>query len=92
VEDEDEYSVEGEAANLFVECRARRECPMAQSNPSIWESGFKLDILEFQGCLQPEEFPDWVSVVDEILDFQEVPDDRRVPLVSTKFRGRAIAW
>jgi hypothetical protein len=31
-------------------------------------------------------------VVKEILDFKEVADDRRVPLVATKFKERATVW
>jgi hypothetical protein len=42
--------------------------------------------------MQPEEFLDWVTAVEEILEFKEVPNDKRVPLVATKFRGRAAAW
>jgi hypothetical protein len=45
---------------------------------------FKLDILEFKGDLQPEEFMDQVATVREVLDFKEVPEDRRVSLVTTK--------
>jgi hypothetical protein len=48
---------------------------MEQTHANQWEASFKLDILEFQGCLQPEEFIDWVAVVEEVLDFKEVPDD-----------------
>ena len=47
--------------------------------------GFKLNILEFQGDLQPEEFMDWVAIVGEVLDFKEVPKNQRVSLVTTKF-------
>ena len=56
------------------------------------ESGFKLDIPEFKGCLQPEEFLDWVAAVEEILEFKKVPQDKRVSLMATKFKGRAAAW
>jgi hypothetical protein len=41
--------------------------------------------------MQPEEFLDLVAAIEEILEFKEVPDDKRVPLVATKFRGRAAA-
>jgi hypothetical protein len=46
--------------------------------------GFKLDIPEFQGDLQPKELMDQVAAVGEVLDFKEVPEDRRVSLVATK--------
>ena len=35
-------------------------------NSNRWESGFKLDIPEFKGCLQPKEFLDWVAAIEEI--------------------------
>ena len=63
-----------------------------QAHANRWESGFKLEIPEFLGGMQPEEFLDWVAAVEEILEFKRVPDDRRVSLVATKFRGRAAAW
>ena len=57
-----------------------------------WESGLKIDILEFHGGLQPEEFFDWVNAVEEVLEFKQVPEDRRVSLIATRLRGRAGAW
>ncbi|CAL9001111.1 unnamed protein product [Prunus brigantina] len=30
--------------------------------------------------------------IEEVLDFKDVPQDKRVPLVATRFRGRATAW
>jgi hypothetical protein len=66
--------------------------PPAQAHANQWESGFKLDILEFSRGMQPEEFLDWVAAVEEILNFKEVLEDRWVSLVATKFRGRATTW
>jgi hypothetical protein len=62
------------------------------NNASRWKVGFKIETPEFQGCLQLEEFRDRVAIVEEILDFKEVPRDRRVPLVTTKLRGKAVVW
>ena len=69
-----------------------RRRPLAQAHANRWESEFKLEMLEFQGGLQLEEFLDWVAAVEEILDFKEVPEDRRVSLVIAKFQGKAAAW
>ena len=91
-EDEVDYNVEGEVENPFAGHRRMKEKPLVSYNLNRWESGFKLDILEFKGCLQPEEFLDWVVAVEEILEFKEVPQDKRVSLVATKFRGCAAAW
>ena len=77
-EDEVDYNVEDEMENPFAGQRRRREKPLVSYNSNKWESGFKLDIPEFKGCLQPEEFLDWVAAVEEILEFKEVPQDKRV--------------
>ncbi|KAH7859136.1 hypothetical protein Vadar_032049 [Vaccinium darrowii] len=52
----------------------------------------KIELPEFHGTMSPEEFLDWVTAVEEIMEFKEVPMDRRVPLMATRFRGRASAW
>ncbi|XP_022876690.1 uncharacterized protein K02A2.6-like [Olea europaea var. sylvestris] len=63
-----------------------------QEDNRRWESGFKVDIPEFHGGLSPEEFLDWVTAVEEVLEFKDVPADKCVPLVATRLRGRAAAW
>ena len=57
-----------------------------------WEAGMRTEILEFHGSLHPEEFLNWLATVEEILDFKDVPENKRVPLVATRLRGRATAW
>jgi hypothetical protein len=57
-----------------------------------WETGLKVDIPEFHGGLQADEYLDWINTVDEVLEFKQVPEDRRVALVATKLRGRVGAW
>jgi hypothetical protein len=47
----------------------------AQAHANQWGNGFKLNILEFQGDLQPEEFLDWVLAVEEVFEFNGVPDE-----------------
>jgi len=66
--------VEDEVDNPFAGRKARRECPFVPSNTSRWESRFKLDIPEIQGCLQSEEFLDWVATVEEVLDFKMIEE------------------
>lgn len=57
-----------------------------------WETGFCIDIPEFTGTFNPEEFLDWLNMVEEILEFKRVPDNMRVPLVATNFKNRVSAW
>jgi hypothetical protein len=35
---------------------------------------------------------DWLIVVEEVLEFKGVPENKRVSLVATRFRERAAAW
>ncbi|GJV77240.1 hypothetical protein Tco_1508824 [Tanacetum coccineum] len=57
-----------------------------------WEQSFKVEILTFAGSLKLEDFIDWLSQANEIMDFKNVPDDRCVPLVVIRLRSRAHAW
>ncbi|CAA7034520.1 unnamed protein product [Microthlaspi erraticum] len=57
-----------------------------------WENGFKLDLPEFTGSLQPEDFIDWLNTTEELMSFKEVPAYMKVALVATRFGGRASAW
>ncbi|EEF36882.1 conserved hypothetical protein [Ricinus communis] len=70
----------------------QRQRPNAVDNNRHWESGMRTEIPEFHGSLQAEEFLDWLPTVEEILDFKGVREDKRVPLIATRLRGRAIAW
>ena len=62
------------------------------NQPIRWEASFKSDIPEFQGTLNLEDFIDWLNMVEEILEFRQVPDDARVSMVVTHFKGQAMAW
>ena len=57
-----------------------------------WELGMRMKVPKFQGNLQPEEFLEWLGVVEEILEFKNVPNNSKVALVATRLRGRAAAW
>ena len=52
----------------------------------------KTEIPEFKGGMLAEEFLDWLSNLEEIFDFKELPEHRRDKLVATRLRGRAMAW
>ena len=70
--------------NPYAERRKHGRQHHAQAYATRWVDGFKLDILEFQGDLQPKEFMDQVAAVGEVLDFKDVPEDRWVSLVAAK--------
>lgn len=52
----------------------------------------KVDLPEFQGRLQPEEFLDWLSAVEKFFEYKEIPEIQKVKLVATRLRGYASSW
>lgn len=56
------------------------------------EAGFKVELPDFHGTLSPEDLIDWITNVEELLEFKNVPAHRRVALVATRFKGRASTW
>lgn len=58
-----------------------------------WEFGIEVEILEFHGGFQAEEFLNWLATVKDILEFRVAPEDRKVPLVATRLRGHeTVRW
>jgi hypothetical protein len=68
--------MENEDGNPFVERGVHGHQPLVQAQANWRESGFKLNIPEFNGGLQPEEFLDWIAAVEEVLEFKGVLEDR----------------
>ncbi|GKE00250.1 putative nucleotidyltransferase, ribonuclease H [Tanacetum coccineum] len=64
-----------------------------ESENPRWESGMRVNILEFDGnTLNPEGFIDWLVAVKEVFEFKDIPENKRVSLITTKLRGRASEW
>lgn len=57
-----------------------------------WESGFKWEIPKFHGRACGEELLDCLVAVNELLEFKQVPAEKQVALVVTKFHGGAGTW
>ena len=78
----EEEEVEGEFLNPFgghVQGGRRPMMGIPRDNResrSRWDAGLKIDIPEFQGSVQPEEFLDWIYAVEEVLDFKVVPENK----------------
>ncbi|GER43961.1 gag-pol polyprotein [Striga asiatica] len=66
--------------------------PIEGGDGSRWDQGFRVDILEFVGSTDGSEFLEWWAAVEAFLRFKDVPDDKLVDLVATRFRGRATTW
>lgn len=57
-----------------------------------WESRFKLDIPEFHGSHNADEFLDWLTSSESIFYSAGIPSYACVNLAARKFRGGAPAW
>nr|GEX80559.1 hypothetical protein [Tanacetum cinerariifolium] len=53
---------------------------------------FKVDIPEFDGKIQPDEFLDSLHMVEKVFGFKEVSEDQKVKLVAIKLRKHAGLW
>jgi hypothetical protein len=52
----------------------------------------KVDIPDFEGKMQPDDFIDWLTTVERIFDFKDVPENRKVKVVAIKLRKHASIW
>ncbi|KAL5764411.1 hypothetical protein ACOSQ2_017005 [Xanthoceras sorbifolium] len=52
----------------------------------------KVEIPEFEGKSQSDEFVEWLNTVDRIFDYQDVPENKKVKLVAIKLRKHASFW
>lgn len=58
----------------------------------IRSMGVKIDVPEFDGKAQPDDFIDWLSTVERVFDLKDIPDKYKVKLVAIKLRKYASLW
>jgi len=75
-------SSEGEPLRRF---RGARRMPKNSND-------FKVEILEFEGKLDPDEFLEWLYPIKRVFDYKEIPDDKNVKLVALRLRRYASLW
>jgi len=52
----------------------------------------EVEILQFQGKLDPDEFLEWRHTVERIFQYKHVPEDEKVKLVALRLRKYASLW
>ena len=62
--------------------------PLSNSN----SNDFRIELPEFEGKLDPDEFLDWLQTVERIFDYKEVSEDKKVKLVALRLRKYASLW
>jgi len=63
--------------------------PRRERRQASNSNGFKIDILEFEGKLDPDDFVEWLQTVKRIFKFKEISKDKKVKLVALKLRKYA---
>ena len=43
---------------------------------------FRVEIPEFEGKLDPNEFVEWLSTIEQIFEYKEIPRDNKAKLVA----------
>ncbi|GKE32922.1 reverse transcriptase domain-containing protein [Tanacetum coccineum] len=54
--------------------------------------GLKIEILEFIGKVHPDDFIDWLSMVERVFDVRDILDKLKVKLVAIKLQKHASLW
>ena len=55
--------------------------------------GIRIELPEFDGRAQPDEFIDWLHTVERVFDLRDIPDKDKVKLVAIKLKKYAsLLW
>lgn len=61
--------------------------------PGQWHSNdIKVEIPEYDGKLDPDEFVEWMRTVECSFDYKETFDEHKVKIVAMKLRRYASTW
>lgn len=63
--------------------------PPFNRNPQLpnrdrWDGGLRVEIQDYSGSLDPEEYLDWTNKIEEVFELKEVPPEKQVPLVTIR--------
>jgi len=56
------------------------------TRPREVHNDLKVDIPEFEGQLDPDEFLDWLQIVERFFDIQDILDENKVKRIALKLR------
>jgi len=72
------------------------EEPIRMTREELWfqanSNDFKVEVPEFEGKLDPEEFLDWLHTVERVFKYKDIPEHKKVKLVALRLRKYASLW
>jgi len=74
-----------------VEVEPRRT-PCREWRALTNSTDFRVELLEFEGKLDPNELLEWLHTVEQIFEYKEVPEDKKVKLVALRLYKYASLW
>ena len=85
--DEDEPHFGGFSSGEEPPRHTRRE---RRHQPNL--NDIRVEVLEFKGKLDTNEFLEWLQTMERVFEFKEIPEDKKVKLVAPKLRKYASLW
>jgi len=82
------FSHEVDSSSEEESIKMTREEPRFQAT----SNDFKVEVPEYEGKLDPEEFSDWLHPVERVFEYKDIPEDKKVKLVALRFRKYASLW
>jgi len=67
---------------------------MTRQNPRFRANSndFRVEIPEFGGKLDPEDFLDWLHTVERVFEYKDIPEDKKVKLIALRLQKYAYLW
>jgi len=89
-----DYGHEEEASNAlsFSEEDVPFERTQIRTRPTFNSNDFKVEIPEFEGKLDLDEFIEWLQTVERIFEFKEISEDKKLKIVALRLRKYASLW
>ena len=78
--------------SIYEEDEWRRPVQAKRLPVNINSNDFRVDIPEFEGKLDLEEFFDYLSTVERLFKYKDAPEDKKVKLVALKLQKYASLW
>ena len=83
---------EAESQHLEFEDEEPRRTPRRESRPPTNSNYFRVELPEFEGKLDRDEFLEWLHTVERMFDYKEVLEEKKVKLVVLRLRKYSSLW